>query len=75
MTFHAKDYTPPSGEQIREARKNANFTQEAIADAVGVSRRSWIRYEDGSANMPRPVFLAFCQACNLDPQKTFPPNM
>lgn len=72
MTFHAKDYTPPSADQIREARKTAKLTQEAIADAVGVSRRSWIRYEDGTASMPRPVFLAFCQTCRLDP-KTFKP--
>lgn len=35
------------GDRIREARENAHFTQEALADAIGVSRTTVTRYELG----------------------------
>lgn len=66
MTFRSKDYTPPSATKIREARKALKLTQAESAEAAGVSRRSWIRYESGDVPMPRPVLTAFCQAYRLD---------
>lgn len=35
------------GQQIREARKRARFTQDALAKAVGKTRNSIIEYEAG----------------------------
>jgi DNA-binding XRE family transcriptional regulator len=39
--------------ELRELRQLCHLTQREAADVVGVSRRTWIRYEKGE----RPMFL------------------
>lgn len=41
--------------RLYELRTRAGLTQEQCADIVGVSRRTWIRYEDGSGLVPHRV--------------------
>ena len=66
MTFKPQDYLPPDPENIRKARKRVFLTQEACASMVGVSRRTWIRYESGDVDMPRTALMAFCHLLNLN---------
>ena len=45
-----------NGKLLREARREAGFTQAAAAENVGVNRNSIVRYENG-ASRPLPVIL------------------
>ena len=44
----------PTPQQIKEARTTAGLTQQAAADLVGVSIKSWQAYEGGWRNI-RPA--------------------
>lgn len=41
--------------ELVKLRKRAQLTQEEASELSGVSRRMWIRYEDGSARIPHKV--------------------
>ena len=43
---------------LRQARAKAGLTQAAMALQLGISRRQYIRYENGHAQIPRLVGLA-----------------
>ena len=43
---------------LRQVRAKAGLTQAAIALRLGISRRHYIRYENGQAAIPRLVALA-----------------
>jgi transcriptional regulator with XRE-family HTH domain len=45
--------TPPSGDQIREAREAANLTQEELAQRFGVSARTIQYWEAGKDARPK----------------------
>ena len=43
---------------LRQVRQGLAMTQAAMALQLGISRRQYIRYEDGLAQIPRLVGLA-----------------
>jgi transcriptional regulator with XRE-family HTH domain len=45
-------------DDLRAYRKRLGITQTQLAEALGLSRRAIIRYEDGTRPIPRPVELA-----------------
>lgn len=47
---------PISAERLRDARERASLTQEALAERVGASRRSYIGWEQGH-HSPNPRFV------------------
>ena len=67
MPFVPADYSPPPGALLREVRGSLNLTQQESADAAGVSRRSWVRYEQEEISIQRPALLAFCYSFDIDP--------
>lgn len=54
------------GERLKQARLNQNITQEAIADRIGVSRRTIINAEKGQATLE--TFVAIMQVLDLTNQ-------
>ncbi|MBX7077524.1 MAG: helix-turn-helix transcriptional regulator [Methanobacteriaceae archaeon] len=36
---------------LKRLRNNANLTQKQAAELIGITKRSWERYEAGSANI------------------------
>lgn len=36
---------------LKKLRKNANMTQKQAAELIGITKRSWERYESGTANI------------------------
>jgi transcriptional regulator with XRE-family HTH domain len=49
----------PTAEQVRAARKAAGLTQEAAADLIGTSRRSWQEWESGRTPMRAGLWELF----------------
>lgn len=50
--------TPPSRQEIREARQRLNLTQVAFAEALGVSLRGVEEWEAGRSTPPAYLRLA-----------------
>lgn len=42
----------PSPDDVRQARKNTELTQEQAAQVIGATRRAWQEWEAGRRNMP-----------------------
>lgn len=53
---------------LKKLRSNANLTQKQAAELIGIARRSWERYEAGSANinMRNVELFAIKTGQNLD---------
>lgn len=49
----------PTPAQIKQARLDAGLTQQAAADLVGVSIKSWQAYEGGWRNIQSPTWWLF----------------
>lgn len=49
------------GDDLRGVRERASLTQAAAAAEVGRSRRQWIRWEAGDADVDEAVFELFCR--------------
>lgn len=62
----AKVIVEQLGERLKQARLNQNITQEAIADRIGVSRRTIINAEKGQATLE--TFVAIMQVLDLTNQ-------
>lgn len=59
---------------IGEARNNAGFTQEDLADRVGCKRRVVKRWEKGSQIPSDDEVLAIARACEIGVGALFPPR-
>ena len=44
-------------DRVRQAREKLDLTQAEFADLLGTSRRSLIKYEQGSAAVPRSLLM------------------
>lgn len=60
-----KEVTMSFGERLTELRKAAGFTQQELADEVGVSRRMIAYYEGQSAHPPTTLLPELARALNL----------
>lgn len=53
------------GANLREARIGRGFTQETLADAIGISFQHLQRYEKGVARIPAGVLVDLSQALEI----------
>ena len=60
-----KQQTMSFGARLAELRKQAGFTQQELADEVGVSRRMIAYYEVQSEHPPTHLVPAIAQALNV----------
>ena len=60
------------GEEIREARKEANLTQVDLADLIHISRNQLINYEQDLISPPVDKFIKIAEACHISPQELLP---
>ena len=65
MPKSKKETTMSFGERLGELRKAAGFTQQQLADEVGVSRRMIAYYEGQSAHPPTTLLPDIARALNL----------
>lgn len=49
----------PSPDDVRQARKNTELTQEQAAQVIGATRRAWQEWEAGRRNMPSAKWELF----------------
>jgi transcriptional regulator with XRE-family HTH domain len=54
------------GDRLAKARAAAGIPQERMGELLGCSRRTIVRYESGSAHVPRSVVLAYHVATETD---------
>lgn len=56
-----------TGDRLRKAREFAGLSQEQLAEAMGISRRTVSTYEgDAGATVKRPTLLAWAMLCGVD---------
>ena len=48
------------GERIKSARKSAGLTQQKTADLLGVTVRSYQKYEDATVEPPLNTLVSLC---------------
>lgn len=53
------------GDSLRKARKQAGFTQEELAEHVGVSRAAIARYEAGEIEPSLKTMILLCDALHV----------
>lgn len=55
------------------ARVNAGYTQEKMAEQLGISRKTYATWESGKADMKIAFFIAFCQITGFSTDDVFLP--
>ena len=58
------------GGRIKALRSAANFTQEQIADQIGISRQKYARIESGTNNITLDVLAKIAQVLNVQVDET-----
>lgn len=53
------------GQRIRAARESADFTQEALAEAIGVSRTAVARWENGDTEPKLQNFICLAELLHV----------
>ena len=61
-----------TGERIRERRVLLGISQETLAEAVGVTRNSISRYENGQTEMKLDVMYKICDFLKITPSDISP---
>lgn len=52
-------------DKMKEARKNAKFTQTEVAERLGIDQRQYSRYEQGKNEFPIRYLRDFCKICKV----------
>ena len=55
------------GQRIREARKNAGLSQQALAERLGVSRNTVVNWESGRCVTDYRTAMALCEVLGISP--------
>ncbi len=64
---HATSYPAVLGRLLVSARISCNLEQQAVADAVGVSRSTWSRIENGEIALTIEQLSAACAMLKIEP--------
>lgn len=60
----SKDSVPPTSEQLIELRKRLDLNTVDIAKLIGVSKRTWERYESGKYEISHSSWLYLLMIAN-----------
>lgn len=55
------------GDRIREKRKNKDYTLERLADEIGVTKSTVLKYENGSIAIPSDKIEKIAKSLNVSP--------
>lgn len=66
--------TVPFQISLAAARVNAGFTQQELADKMGVSNVTIVSWEKGKIEIKPAQLAYFCQLCGIKPEFIFLPN-
>lgn len=61
--------------KIREARKSANFTQEQLADCLGINRATLSKYENGIIEPSIYQLTRIAQELGINPTELLPDSL
>lgn len=54
---------------VKAARKDAGFSQNEMADTLGMGRNSYIDWENGNREISGDKFTTFCKLCGRKPEE------
>lgn len=57
------------GKKIRALREQQQFTQQQLADELGISKRTYSRIESGEANLNMRMIAKICEILKEDPAR------
>ena len=57
------------GARIAQARKDQNFTQQQVADQLGVAQQTYANYEVGLVRFPASTLPILCEMLGLTPEE------
>lgn len=60
-----KELARKLGRVIKRLRKKNKTSQEALSEALGVDKRTLIRYENGTTSMPAVTMFIILQNLNI----------
>lgn len=52
-------------QRLKELRDNAEFTQEQVAEKIGIKREQYRRYENGENEIKANHIIKFCKLYNI----------
>jgi transcriptional regulator with XRE-family HTH domain len=55
--------SPQLAARIKSLRLALDHSPQHMATLLDISTRAWLRYERGTHNIPKDVFLAICCLC------------
>lgn len=64
-------YSKEIGKRLQEARKEAHYTQQQVADMLGLKQSAYARYESGIIELNYEQIRLFCNMYNIDPNFLF----
>lgn len=59
------------GETLKREREKANLSLEQLANKLPISRQTLSTYESGRSKIKISMFLAICNALNVNPTELF----
>src|ERR1043166_6823703 len=66
--LHLKESgVPIDGKRLAQRRKEKKYTQQSIADALGIKQQVYARYESGERQPSRPRLNLFCELLDCSP--------
>lgn len=60
------------GERISEARTERGYTQQVLADAIGLTRTSIVNIEKGRQRLPLHILFPIAMQLKVNPRKLIP---
>jgi transcriptional regulator with XRE-family HTH domain len=57
--------------RLRVTRNNKGFSQEYMADCLGISQRQYSRLENGESEMTLPFLEKICKELGINPEDIF----
>ena len=69
--MNRKNVSEQIGTNIKRLRKQNKKTQEQVAEAIGISRTVYTRYESGEIEIPASMIAGICQAIDVSASDIF----
>lgn len=60
-----EDFFQALGARIADLRQQAGFSQQQLADLIGLKQQTWATYESATRRLPSSLILPLCDVLNV----------
>ena len=64
-TMRDEDFFQALGARIADLRQQAGFSQQQLADLLGLKQQTWATYESATRRLPSSLLLPLCEHLNI----------